>query len=208
MSQIIITGTGHNGTRFVSKVLQSVGVGCTHEEVFHLRGWEFAREVLAKRKAHPEWGWRAESSFLAAPFLDKPEMQAMTVVHLVRRPKDVIESYVRMSLYEPVHRLYVEWMAQFIPEIWDWSTPEQRAAYWYVAVNEMIEPHADLFHRAEDDPRGLLDALGIAWQGKRLYENTRCNTKRWYGPADANLDELPEPLRGRLSEMTERYGYE
>jgi len=203
---ILITGTGRCGTGYISQVLTSAGVPCTHEQVFTTRGWDFALECIRLRKEHPEWGWLAESSWLAVPFLDRPELVDMRVVHLVRHPKAVMDSNLKLryfsgSLYE------TNFMRPYLPELDDWPLPEHKAACWYLRMNELCEARADVFHRVEDDPRLLLDKLGIDHAGKPIYANTSYNTRPGI-PSDVDLDTLPDRLRDRLFEMTMRYGYD
>jgi len=203
----IVTGTGRCGTGYIAKVLTSAGAKCTHEGVFNLQGWGAAIEKVDLRREHRWWGWRGDSSWLAAPFLGRPELDDLTVVHLVRHPEKVIRSYLRLMGYG-YYGPYFRWMAQFIPEIERYDKPDERAAYWYIRLNEMVEARANLFHRIEDDARELLDKLQIDYEGKELFSDTSYNHRTGFGPAKFDLEELPDSLRDRLVKMADRYGYE
>ena len=98
---IIVSGTGRCGTGFMSRWLTSAGIKCTHEGVFNLGGWDSALEKIQHRLANTQWGWRADSSWLAAPFLHYPELDDMTVIHVVRHPKPTLDSFLRLIQYQP-----------------------------------------------------------------------------------------------------------
>lgn len=206
---LLVTGTGRCGTGYMSKVLTSVGVKCTHERVFTLEGWQYALEHLKARRRNPHWGWQADSSWLAAPFLQKPELHCLTVVHLVRHPKKVIESNLRLHFFtHPHYGPYFRWMAKFIPKIDDFDTSQDKVVYWYLKLNQISEARADLFHRVENDPVMLLNKLGIDWHDKEIYDNTEYNSRPGYGPVEFDIDAIRPELKDRLLAMTEQYGYE
>ena len=204
---LLVTGTGRCGTGYVSKLLTSTGHACTHEGIFNLSGWDVALDNLTLRRKNPWWGWEADASWLATPFLDRPELDALTVVHLIRHPKLVIDSHLRLMLYRHLGPYY-KWMAGHIPEINGYHTPEDKSAYWYITLNEMCEKRADIRHRIEDPDIDLLGALGIEYAGKTLFDNTKYNARCGYGPSDVCLADISQPLRDRLVEMSGRYGYD
>jgi len=220
---LVVTGTGRCGTGYIMQVLNSVGVKCTHEGIFapyHTAvgpvvppGLVTDEEILDRartRLRNAWWGWQGESSWMAVPYLDLPELKDMVVVHLVRDPKKTIDSQLHQGGFEtkgPLSSLFYEFQLEHEPGLKDLETPLERAAYFYTRWNERIEPHADILWRVEDDVQGLLDFLEIDYQGQELFSDTSYNT---YGKprVDADLNALPEPLRGELRKMTERYGYE
>lgn len=184
-----------------------MGIKCTHERVFTLEGWQYALEQLKARRQNPDW--QGDSSWLATPFLQKSELHCTTVVHLVRHPKRVIESNLRLAFFTyPKYGPYFNWMVQFIPKINDFDKPEDKVTYWYLKLNEMTEARADIFHRVEDDPRDLLDKLRIKWHDKEIFSNTEYNSRPGYGPVEFDIDSIRPELRDRLLAMTEQYGYE
>lgn len=205
----IFTGTGRCGTGAVKMLMDGVGRNCTHEGVFNLDGWEAALEKIELRHKNKWWGWEGDSSWLAAPFLSKPELRCMAIIHIVRHPKPVIDSLLRMEFFtSDEFKRYYDWGKQFIPEIDAWETPFEKAAYWYVAYNEMIEPYADIFHRIEDGYTALLDKLGVDYEGMELYSETAYNTRPGYMASDVDLNALPLALHKQLWNMAVRYGYE
>jgi len=187
----------------MAKWLSSAGIKCTHEKVFNRDGWESALERIKLRRDNPSWAWQADSSWLAAPFLGRPEIDDMTIVHVVRHPKSTIDSFLRLILYADV-KPFFDWATQFIPKIKDMN-PVDSMAYWYVAFNEMIEPHADFRHRVEDNTTRLKRFLNIG--SRDLYSDTLYNSRTGLGPSNVKLSDISPELRTRLLAMTERYGY-
>jgi len=195
----LITGTGRCGTGYIAMVLRSAGVKCGHENVFGQHGIEYARDNSQC--------WDADSSWLAVPFLNDPILDDVTIVHLVRHPKDVIDSYLSMRFWtDPIYATFVAWPLQYLPDLRRYEAPGEKSAYFYLRWNRRIEPHGDVFHRVEDDVVTLLDKLGISYQGKELFDDKKYNTRRTY-PSDVNLHELPDPLRSEILDMGRRYGY-
>lgn len=222
---LVVTGTGRCGTKFTNKVLGSISLKCMHQGVFRPgRGGPGSPEVdpglvelvtvadvkqrVATQKAG-RWGWVAETSWLAAPYLGIEEMEGITVVHLVRHPKKVIDSLVKCQVFEVRERygLYYDFAYHWVPQMRYLKTPEERAAEFYVKWNNIIEPYADVFWRVEDGPEGLLDKLGLDYEGYELFNNTRYNT-RGGTPGDVQPEKLHPMLADELLSMTERYGYE
>jgi hypothetical protein len=204
----LITGTGRCGTGYVALVLNSTGVTkCTHEQVFNVRGIDFAREQIAMRRNNPQWGWDGESSWYATAYLDDSILDGVTIIHLVRHPKEVIDSQLSMGNW--THPAYngAKALLPYLPGLALCRTPLEMSAYWYVEWNRLIEPHADIFHRVEDDVRILLDKLDVEHIGKVLFDDKKYNTRRIY-PSDVNLrEDLSEPLCSEIIEMAHRYGY-
>lgn len=231
---LIVTGTGRCGTRFMTQTLSSVGVKCTHEGIFQPNktavgpdippGLVTDEEILARirqRRDNVWWGWQAESSWMAAPYLDRPGMQDLTVVHLVRDPKKTIDSMVRTGGFRPdIGALWWEFQVKFLPELAEIDAPYPhtgqmdtdgrvaRAGLFYVRWNQMIEPHADIRWRVEDPVTDLLDMLEIDYTGKEVFNDTTCGTAPGYRPVDIDLSRVPEPTRTELFDMVRKYGYD
>ena len=190
---LLITGSGRCGTGYVARVLQSVGVHCGHEGVFGPAGWKHAQKVRGL--------WQADSSWLAVPFL--AHLDDVTIVHLVRNPKDTIDSLVNCRLFEKRGFIYSQWLRKFLPSIDDYEKIEDKAAHLYLEWNARIEPYADIFHRVEDDIRLLLGELSIDYEGRDLFSDKKYNSVS--GDSQVQLSELARA--GDVMEMGERYGY-
>lgn len=206
---ILLTGTGRCGTGFASKVLTSVGVTCTHEGIFMPRDPAHIWQEWRTRLAHPEWGWQAESSWLAMPFLGWDEMKDVTVVHLLRHPKAVMDSQIRMAFWDGTkYRTYAAWAARYaLPEMDRWDRIEDKAALWYLRFNQRIAERADVAHHIERPATELLDKLGIDYEPHQVYDNTRYNSRTGIQASDVQLSDISEPLRSELAAMSEGYGY-
>lgn len=84
--KFIITGCGRSGTNYVASRLNSAGVNCGHENVFTVNG-----PVLDASY------YDGDSSWFAAPYLGNVFPDAC-VLHVVRNPLKVIESFHKIGL--------------------------------------------------------------------------------------------------------------
>lgn len=199
----LITGTGRCGTGYIAQVLCSVGIKCTHEQVFNIKGINFAEKCITERRNNPQWGWVGESSWLAVPYLQEPLLKNTLIIHLIRHPKDAIDSFLSMRFWtHPAYTEVAAWATQWLPGLNNCETPEEKSAYFYVKWNQMIEPYAAIRHRVEDPVEQLLDYLGIDYKGKKLFGDTSYNTRRTW-PSDIDLHQFGKPLK----EMQDKYGY-
>lgn len=208
---LLVTGTGRCGTGFTAHVLNSVRKGmCSHEGVFTLKGWQHALELLEKRRAYPNWKLQADSSWLAVPYLQRPELFNMTAVHLVRHPKNTIESIVkemRWAMTLP-RAPFMEYGEEHFPEIKQHEDDiVNHAAAWYITFNREAECRGDIRHKVEDGPQVMLDRLGIDYDGKELFSKTDYNTRSWIEHTEVGLEDISEQLKEPLLEMAKRYGY-
>lgn len=209
---LVVAGTGRCGTKFMSEVLKSAGVRCTHQHFFtcSYNGNLVTRDVMAERLVawrDNEWAQNAESSWLAAPFVRLPEMEGLTVVHLVRHPKKVIDSLVKVEVFEREDRYgnFYRFAYKYCPGIAHEKTPKERAAHFYIAWNAMIEPWADVRWSVERDAALLLNRLGIQ-HDEKLFSDTSYNER--HGPhVDTKLEDLNPWLRNAVERISERYGY-
>ena len=120
---LIVTGTGRCGTRYVAYVLTQAGIRCGHETVFGPYG--------------PNGGSLPDVSWLAVPHLADYPTAHRTLIW--REPNDVIASLQTIGLFDR-------------PSIWrDYQTgilgeqgsPFERACHHYVEWNRMALEHVD-----------------------------------------------------------------
>lgn len=208
---LILTGSGRCGTGYASRWLSSAGLPCGHEAIWSYLGADGAREKSSRFR-----NYHADSSWLAAPYLDHVLLAGVPIVHITRHPAKVIASWIR--IHPQSTPPYWNYVLDHCPEIGEIPEGPTQGAARYVLWNEMIERKAegrDLFRwRIEDQEdgllawladRGLLDPAKI--ERGQLYPDRSYNHK----PGDVteiDLDEVGEPWRTRLLEMSERYGYE
>ena len=116
----LVTGTGKCGTVFMARFLTSLGIPCGHESIFDWKGYKWAEKRLANKERielsntskssyHPQavpgqrivqlekWidinELEAESSYMAAPFLGRDILKDVTIIHIVRNPIKVVNSF-------------------------------------------------------------------------------------------------------------------
>lgn len=207
--RMIVTGTGRCGTAYVALALQRNLVPADHERFFNPETFGI-----------PPWG-RADVSWLAAPFLS--HYQDAFVVHLVRDPLKTVASLVGIGLFEEPdsefwnegHAPYQEFARKMVPAVFEASTPLGRAVSFYLAWNEMIEPHANIRLRVEDQITGesLWPAVAAAGSKATPFEIQRkidevppfVNARP---RGDINWDDIPEGKEKRkLEAMADQYGY-
>jgi hypothetical protein len=102
--KFIVVGTGRCGTVYMAKLLTEVGIPCSHERIFANNGINYAAYILnygggqnslSARDANLDncWPVIAESSYMAAPYLDHFCLKDATIIHVVRDPVNVILSF-------------------------------------------------------------------------------------------------------------------
>lgn len=205
---IIVTGTGRCGTAYMARLLTSAGVECAHEGIWRLGNWPDAPELMHKLDEMP---WDANASWLMAPFLE--ELEDVTVVHLVRHPKAVVDSYRRLAFFNPrfedSHWPYAQFAKEHMPDVWRYGTTKMRAAAFYVAWNRMIADKAPdaILHRVEDDPEPLLDKLGISYDPDALHQREDTNHRNGQMVSDVDLTKLWDPVKSDIAALADEYGY-
>ena len=200
----LVTGTGRCGTKFLSCLLTGVGVGCGHETIFNTWGCGYAERFAEK---HPELV--ADSSWLAAACIQRGILEGTQIIHLVRHPRRVINSLLRTQFW--TNDGVAGWRLaarNMLPTLDDWSELVDKSAHFYVEFNNFIEGHADYFHRIEDDPRLLLDAMGVTYDASTLFSDSRANAYEGERRDDVALADISQPLRDQVAEKLASYRYE
>lgn len=225
----LVTGTGRCGTVFLARLLTSLGVPCGHETIFDWRGIEVAHKRLAGDERLqlsycstvrwndgiwtplPSWlpdinQIAAESSYMAAPYLQDECLAETTVVHVVRNPLRVVNSFCNHIDYFQsgnANNSYEQFIYTHWPELRAEMPPYDRACLFYVRWNQMIK--ASLFHRIEDDPKILTDKLGL---GVPVIHDKTINTMKKKGiKAFALQDIQSEEIRQEFVALGKSYGY-
>ena len=112
---------------------------------------------------------------------------------------------------------FLQYLEQHCPEVRFYDTVLDKAiarwVYWNEKIEGMTEGRPSYFWRVEDGEGGLLEWLlnmGMVENvdPDRLYSNREYNPHRHEVEAEAKWDDIHKDLRGPLSEMMERYGYE
>ena len=213
---LLYTGTGMCATGAHAAYTTAAGIKCGHERVFGPYGYGKALTKMRKRSC-----FRAESSWLAAPYLEEPELSETLVVHLVRHPARVMEAMSRVTVRSGRYWVYA---MQWCPRLEEFGRSWTGFACRYVAWNRLIERKAANHRRIcwkvdGADPRDLMrmlrDEYGLAleWDEENpMFDNRNINThglKRKHKPQyQFSLDQIYDgEVRWDLEKMAERYGY-
>ncbi len=191
MAKLCITGCGRSGTKYITKVLNALGVKVKHEAM----GKDGI--VSGTMACKPEIG------FQGPPW---PKEGFDTILHQVRDPLKVISSNTT------ARRKGLVWLEQYIPIKADMPPLERSAKYWYY-WNLIAENLTDRRYRIEDLPQ-IIDEF-CKWTGaknniKALNEIPRNINKRkhtTYTWEDIELAIENEDLYNKMRKMETRYGY-
>ena len=208
----LITGTGRCGTGYLSRVFASAGVPCAHEGIFTHDGLGGAIGRFADIGE-----LEGEASWMMTPFLDEEKItDGATVIHLIRHPRDTIESLVRMGLFsdDPPKRRkpYADFARLHMPDAFTmFKNPINRAAFFFIEWNKRIAkrcaelPDTRLW-RLENDPAELLASLDIVPEGP-LYAYPRYNAA--VAPlVQVELEDIRTILHGDLLGFCGEHGYD
>lgn len=228
----LITGTGRCGTVYLARCLTKWGIPCGHESIFTYEGVRGAirrlnKEVPISLSVASKMDWtpenvvhnpdyvdvsnlRADSSYMAAIDLGTEILYNTKIIHVVRHPFKVIHSFVNHIDYfkggNPFSLVYEQFIYRNMPVLKQEMPPYDKASLFYVLWNELIEPHADLFYRLEDDVKLVQDFLGVSGDP---FPNTKINTFK--KPVDSYFDIMDiqdRKIKDQLVAKGEQYGYD
>jgi hypothetical protein len=230
----LVTGTGRCGTVYMAKLLSSLGIMCGHEAIFTFDGFDRAKDRLQKKskifssecsiinikskESIPNWfdpqKIQADSSYLAAPFLKENILQNTKIIHLVRSPLKVISSHVLdVNFFKYPNDKQILWqnfVLTYLPKLKDITTEIERACYYYIQWNDMIQKSRECFlHKIEDGcTLSLLNFLGISEAKENLEISTETNS--WgIRKKDLRLEDIPKGIiKNKFIECAEKYGYQ
>jgi hypothetical protein len=237
----LITGTGRCGTVYCAKYLSAAGIPCGHEAIFDYRGLGAALGRLSglepvslsdasQMRVHPDGTitrleayvdsgqLRAESSYLAAPYLNHDCLKDTQMVHVVRHPVAVIQSFCHYLDYFSYHmpcpwneitRRYENVIYAVVPELMNSAlSPVERCAMYYIRWNGMIQDllknRNHLFLKIEDASVKLGEFIGRTAPAVQQDENTfyKKNCKKF------SPDDLSSRLvRSELETYAKELGY-
>ncbi len=191
--QLLVTGTGHCGTRYVTDLLKAAGLKTSHEAIY---GAHINRDAIGN--------WEAEASGPAAAFLDTIPDHTQ-VIHLVRCPLRTIRSMFYRKNYGWPWRRRAQLesiLGVKLPE-----EPKELFMAFYALWNNLITESKRASHRIriEDCPEALLAAANltcnqhVAPKGSEVPRGTPFFT--W--------TDLPQnsPWIATLKSLAETYGY-
>lgn len=211
---LIVTGSGRNGSGYAKARLAALGVKIGHETIFMYRGLDAAKERLARFQEVV-----ADSSWMAAPYLDCAFCEKALIIHQVRHPGKVIASWIR----EPTQTTprYWQFVLRYLPMLAEIEGDLERCAARYVLWNGLIENKLEgreyYRWRVEDGANGDLAMLQWLVSKEALTEdrimrpfiaNRTLNRHGAGEPQFVPLDTITGPWGERVRDMAERYGYE
>lgn len=226
MLQFIITGTGRCGTLSLSKMMTDLGIPCGHESVFDNSDQVIDRitdrkpptiSTCAMNFKHLPHNLVADASYMAVPYLMLPDLQEVSLIHVVRNPLSVISSFLDDLHYFHNHLNYTfnkeggweQWIFKNLPELNHWSNPIERACLYYLEWNTKIEEAAKnrkyLFHRIEDNLDDDFFKF-IDKQGRNYTTPSLNSFRRRHN--DLVFADIPwSRLKEKFMNMYTRYGY-
>jgi hypothetical protein len=232
----LVTGTGRCGTVYMARLLTSLGINCGHEAIFNYQGLDFAKEAFQFHRKietshcsscdilheQPIDSWidmdgkiHAESSYMAAPFLNDDILKSTKIIHVVRHPLKVISSFTKDFGFFDYDREdddpWVNFVLTHMPELKEINDKNERACYYYTKWNEMIEcnisSHDNMRHKVEDGhSRPLLEFIGVKDDSNAFVNLTINSWKK--RTEDLTLDEIPDgSIKKEFIAIGERYEY-
>jgi len=211
-----ITGTGRCGTLNIARNFTLAGIPCGHESIFDIGGIDTAKKRLnGEIKIHAsgistEFGnksvWfdplliQADSSYMAAPFLEDEVLRDTIIIHLKRDPLKVISSFVKnLGYFKTLDNPWEKFIYLHVPTILDFETPLERACEYYIKWNEMISKHNVVVHKIEDNPNILFEKLNLSRLEKLSNERNFFNNRK----EDFQIEEIPNKFKERIYEIYE-----
>jgi hypothetical protein len=228
----LITGTGRSGTVFMARLLTSVGIPCGHESIFDWRGIRWAEKRLKGEEplelsyaSQTKWengNWKhlgnwlgdtksivAESSYMAAPFLKEKLIEGVPVIHVLRHPVNVVQSFVNHIGYffsNEATNSYEQFIYRHVPELKKEMPVYDRAALFWVRWNQMVENASPKFvYRVEDDTNNLLEFLGR--KGEH-FKDTTINSYKKENVEQFSVDKIKSnEIRSEFISFGKKYDY-
>lgn len=236
----LVVGTGRCGTVYLARLLTSLGITCGHECCFDWRGFDYAKAKIdglipmqtsecsqvkfEKGNCIPVAKWLdeskiiAESSYMAAPFLKHECFKNTKIIHIVRNPVRVINSFINYleyfanrhpALWYPAKK-YESFIYYHCPDLYWELSQQERAALFVLRWNKMIQKLSEgkdyLFYRVEDDPQTIFDFIGQ--QRPETFFNDRKVNSFEKPKNQFTLDQLPAgKIKDELIELGRAYGY-
>jgi hypothetical protein len=230
----LVTGTGRCGTVYIARFLTYLKIYCGHEAIFDYGGIVKAKKrmlgqesiktsscsIFNKVKMEETNGWFepkkiiAESSYMAAPFLNENTLKNVFVIHLVRNPLKVLSSWVLdLSFFSDnsSHHLlqYKNFILRYVPKINEEKTEIEKTCRYLLEWNRLIKncPQKKILVKIENYPyKNLLANLNID-NSVRIFPNVPINSwkERDY---DLRLEDIPDgPTKLEFLNMIKEYNY-
>jgi hypothetical protein len=139
--RLVITGCARSGTRWISCVLDNLGIKTTHEEAFSLYGYSPAKS----REVDVDVSW------CAAPLLHLLH-ENVTVWHQVRDPRKVVRCCLHNRYFAPEIR-ELHGVSEFVSrhiDLPDGISELEASVRWWYWWNKLAEKRADSWYQVEE----------------------------------------------------------
>lgn len=228
----LITGTGRCGTVFMARFFTSLGIPCGHESVFDFNGLEIAKKKISgelspclsfisiQKWVDNQWleepAWledvtkiEAESSYMAAPYLNDSVLDNTTKIHIIRNPFKVISSFCHSINYfqksDPSNK-WEDFIYKNLPQLKQEMSQYDRASLFYILWNKMIEKSKPNFlFKIEDNLEKIIKFIRL--DNKQFYNDKKTNSigknKKYF---DLNMIESKE-IKQEIIQFAKKYEY-
>lgn len=223
----LVCGTGRCGTVYMARIFTSLGIPCGHESIFNHEGLKNALCIINNKKLpklskcsqhdiladKPIKKWInekaiiAESSYMAAPFLDNKEIKDVPLIHIVRHPLKVITSWIQTKTLENNVNPWGKFIYKHLPLLKKIKDPIDKACYYYIEWNKIIESkygnRKHLFFRVEDDTKKIVNFLNVS-SDEDIFKNREINS--WRKTNYLSTEEIGNYKKDILN-IIYKYGY-
>ena len=218
----------------MARFLTNLGISCGHEAIFDWFGIEMAQKrLLGQRTIQTSIcsmynhiseeiaeNWfdpttvMADSSYMAAPYLDNPLLKDVKIIHLVRNPLKVLSSWVEdIHFFDDEPRNGLEHYRQFIyshlPQIKYKPTEIERACRYIIEWTKLIEnsKRDKIVVKIENWPyKKMLDYLNVPYP-ENFPKNKKINSWK-LRTKDIKLKDIPQSeTKNEFEHLIEKYNY-
>lgn len=181
----LVTGTGRCGTKYCQQLLCSLGIGCSHEAVFHTKTVNNIYPIIGNETWQWKDGYVAESSYMAAPFLTHNCLKNTKIIYLIRDPIKVIQSFVGLNFFSGkvgFHTPYEDFIYKYLPLLkYVEKNSISRAICYYKWWNDMImegikDKEHMVFVTGCHNPQRILKFLKI--DKENYFSDEKCNSRQ------------------------------
>lgn len=224
--KFLVAGTGKCGTAYFAHLLTLWGIPCGHEAIFTNKGLQEAKERLNNpnkikfsecTKKLPKWTNPkeivADASYMSAPFLNEEILKDTKIIHLIRDPIKVINSFIAGKYFDKkwpkITVPFQNFIKEHIPDLYDNDLNKtNRSALFYLKWNEIIENKIQnknfIVHKIENHDKKLLEFLDL-----KNAQETNINKKinSWTNKINLSMNNFEPEIKKSLIEFSIKYRY-
>lgn len=213
---------GHETVFHVSKTTNPLAIGiddykpidvkdrldCTDKQLSFISRYNYENKEVVEKWIDPN-RIKADSSYMAAPYLQHELLKDTKVVHLIRCPINVVYSFVVNLNYFSSNEPQNKWeyfISQHLPSVFNYNNPWERACEYYVQWNLMIEKnlHGKEFITCNIEKP---DFKQLSTFFEQSIEDNIIPTQNAWSKSNNQMHEIPTYVIDRLHEISKRYKY-